>query len=603
MSTNRYNQLTLYRRLLAQARPYWLHLFGCLVLSILSIPLALLAPLPLKIGVDSVIGSQPIPRFLLTLFPFLTTASGRVLLIVAAGLLLAIALLGQLQRLLSAVLQVYTGEKLLQDFRAQLFRHVQRLSLIYHDSKGTSDSVYRIQYDAFTIQLTTLSGVLPVLTSSITLIGMIFVIAKMDWQLALVAMGVSPVLFILTWAFGDPLRRQWKEIRKLDSAAMSVIQEVLGAVRVVKAFGREEHEHDRFLLHSRKRISGQVRTEFLHNGFDLLVALAIAAGTAAALWIGVAHVQAGVLTLGGLLIVMAYLAQLNSPLSTLSRLAIDLQSAMVCAERVFALFDEVPEVIERADARPLGRAQGAIAFRDVTFSFDGANPVLRGISVEISPGTRLGISGSTGSGKTTLVSLLTRFYDPGSGHILLDDVDLRDYKLADLRNQFALVLQDPVLFSASIAENIAYARPSASKQEIMDAAKLADAHDFIVRLPDGYQTHVGERGLRLSGGERQRISLARAFLKNAPILILDEPTSAVDVRTESVILGALQRLMHGRTTVMIAHRLSTLDFCDARIEIEAGRIVRATGNLKVSGIPAISRESRTKPIAAFKQSQ
>jgi len=480
---------------------------------------------------------------------------------------------------------------------------VQRLSLIYHDSKGTSDSVYRIQYDAFTIQLTTLSGVLPVLTSSITLIGMIFVIAKMDWQLALVAMGVSPVLFILTWAFGDPLRRQWKEIRKLDSAAMSVIQEVLGAVRVVKAFGREEHEHDRFLLHSRKRISGQVRTEFLHNGFDLLVALAIAAGTAAALWIGVAHVQAGVLTLGELLIVMAYLAQLNSPLSTLSRLAIDLQSAMVCAERVFALFDEVPEVIERADARPLGSAQGAIAFRDVTFSFDGANPVLRGISLEISPGTRLGISGSTGSGKTTLVSLLTRFYDPGSGHILLDGVDLRDYKLADLRNQFALVLQDPVLFSASIAENIAYARPSASKQEIMDAAKLADAHDFIVRLPDGYQTHVGERGLRLSGGERQRISLARAFLKNAPILILDEPTSAVDVRTESVILGALQRLMHGRTTVMIAHRLSTLDFCDARIEIEAGRIVRATGNLKVSGIPAISRESRTKPIAAFKQSQ
>ena len=343
MSTNRYNQLTLYRRLLAQARPYWLHLFGCLVLSILSIPLALLAPLPLKIAVDSVIGSQPIPRFLLTLFPFLTSASARVLLIVAAGLLLAIALLGQLQRLLSAVLQVYTGEKLLQDFRAQLFRHVQRLSLIYHDSKGTSDSVYRIQYDAFTIQLTTLSGVLPVLTSSITLIGMIFVIAKMDWQLALVAMGVSPVLFILTWAFGDPLRRQWKEIRKLDSAAMSVIQEVLGAVRVVKAFGREEHEHDRFLLHSRKRISGQVRTEFLHNGFDLLVALAIAAGTAAALWIGVAHVQAGVLTLGELLIVMAYLAQLNSPLSTLSKLAIDLQSAMVCAERVFALFDEVPE--------------------------------------------------------------------------------------------------------------------------------------------------------------------------------------------------------------------------------------------------------------------
>jgi ATP-binding cassette, subfamily B, bacterial len=593
MTSNLYDPMTLCRRLLVHARPYWLHLLACLVLSLASIPLALLAPLPLKIGVDSVIGSQPIPGFVLALFPFLASTSGRVLLLVAAGLLLLIALLGQLQRLLSAVLQVYTGEKLLLDFRAQLFRHVQRLSLIYHDRIGASDSTYRIQYDAYTIQLTTLSGVLPVLTSSITLIGMIFVIAKMDWQLALVAMGVSPVLFILTRTFGDPLRRQWKEIRKLDSAAMSVIQEVLGAVRVVKAFGREEHEHDRFLQHSRKRISGQVRAEFFHNGFDLLVALAIAAATAAALWIGVAHVQAGVLTLGELLIVMAYLAQLNSPLSTLSKLAIDLQSAMVCAERVFSLFDEVPEVIESAEARPLERAEGAITFRDVTFSYDGLNPILHGISLEIAPGTRLGISGPTGSGKTTLISLLTRFYDPAGGHILLDGVDLKDYKLADLRNQFALVLQDPVLFNASIAENIAYARPNASQQEIVDAAKLADAHDFILRLPDGYETHVGERGLRLSGGERQRISLARAFLKNAPILILDEPTSSLDVNTEAVILGALERLMQGRTTVMIAHRLSTLDFCDARIEIEDGGIVRATGNLKQTSLSSVNCESHT----------
>src|SRR5436309_1925830 len=305
MSTNRYNQLTLYRRLLAQARPYWLHLLGCLVLSILSIPLALLAPLPLKIGVDSVIGSQPLPRFLLVLLPSLAGASGRMLLMVAAGLLLLITFLRQLQVILTWMLSTYTGEKLLQDFRARLFRHVQRLSLSYHDSKGTTDSTYRIQYDAYSIQAITLNGVIPMLTSSITVIGMIFVITKMDWQLALVALGVSPVLFVLGRVFGQSLRRQWKEIKGLDSSAMSVVQEVLGAVRVVKAFGREEHEHDRFLRQSRKRISGQVRTEFLHNGFDLLVALAIAAGTAAALWIGVAHVQAGVLTLGELLIVMA----------------------------------------------------------------------------------------------------------------------------------------------------------------------------------------------------------------------------------------------------------------------------------------------------------
>ena len=596
MSTHRYNQRTLYRRLLLQARPYWLNLLGCLVLSILSIPLALLAPLPLKIGVDSVIGSQPLPRFLLVLLPSLAGASGRMLLMVAAGLLLLITFLRQLQVILTWMLSTYTGEKLLQDFRARLFRHVQRLSLSYHDSKGTTDSTYRIQYDAYSIQAITLNGVIPMLTSSITVIGMIFVITKMDWQLALVALGVSPVLFVLGRVFGQSLRRQWKEIKGLDSSAMSVVQEVLGAVRVVKAFGREEHEHDRFLRQSRKRISGQVRVAFFQGSFDFLVALTLAAGTAAALWIGVTHVRSGVLTVGELFVVMAYLAQLNSPLSALSRLVTDLQSALASAERAFALIDEVPEVVERPGARPLARASGAIAFREVSFSFDGANPVLRGLSFEIASGTRVGISGATGAGKTTLASLLTRFYDPSSGQILLDGIDLRNYKLADLRTQFALVLQDAVLFSASIAENIAYARPGATENEIVEAAKLADAHDFIVRLPDGYQTSVGERGMRLSGGERQRISLARAFLKNAPILILDEPTSAVDLETEAVILGALERLMQGRTTLMIAHRLSTLDFCDARIEIDNGRIVRAWGNLKHSALSGFNSEGDTETL-------
>jgi len=596
MSTHRYNQRTLYRRLLLQARPYWLNLLGCLVLSILSIPLALLAPLPLKIGVDSVIGSQPLPRFLLVLLPSLAGASGRMLLMVAAGLLLLITFLRQLQVILTWMLSTYTGEKLLQDFRARLFRHVQRLSLSYHDSKGTTDSTYRIQYDAYSIQAITLNGVIPMLTSSITVIGMIFVITKMDWQLALVALGVSPVLFVLGRVFGQSLRRQWKEIKGLDSSAMSVVQEVLGAVRVVKAFGREEHEHDRFLRQSRKRISGQVRVAFFQGSFDFLVALTLAAGTAAALWIGVTHVRSGVLTVGELFVVMAYLAQLNSPLSALSRLVTDLQSALASAERAFALIDEVPEVVERPGARPLARASGAIAFREVSFSFDGANPVLRGLSFEIASGTRVGISGATGAGKTTLASLLTRFYDPSSGQILLDGIDLRNYKLADLRTQFALVLQDAVLFSASIAENIAYARPGATENEIVEAAKLADAHDFIVRLPDGYQTSVGERGMRLSGGERQRISLARAFLKNAPILILDEPTSAVDLETEAVILGALERLMQGRTTLMIAHRLSTLDFCDARIEIDNGRIVRAWGSLKHSALSGFNSEGDTETL-------
>jgi len=284
--------------------------------------------------------------------------------------------------------------------------------------------------------------------------------------------------------------------------------------------------------------------------------------------------------LGELLIVMTYLAQLYEPLKTLSKKVADLQSGLAGAQRVFSLLDELPEVVEQRDALPLLRASGGIAFRNVAFSYDGETPILRGISFEIAPGTRLGISGATGAGKTTLVSLLTRFYDPTAGQILLDGIDLRDYRLADLRNQCAIVLQEPVLFSASIRENIAYARPGAADEDIVLAAKAANAHGFIARLPEGYDTLVGERGMRLSGGERQRISIARAFLKGAPILILDEPTSSVDLGTEALILEALDRLMQCRTTIIIAHRLSTLAICDARIEIEHGRILRAAGNIQ-----------------------
>jgi len=582
MPATSYNQLTLYRRVLLQARPYWLHLLGTLVLSLVSTALALLAPLPMKLAVDSVIGSQPIPGFLRPLAP--RAGSGTPLLLFVVGVLLAITLLRQVQGVVSGVLYTYTSEALLQDFRAKLFRHVQRLSLSYHDNKGISDSSYRIQYDSPCVQALTLGSILPMVTSSVTLVGMIFVIARMDWQLALVALGVSPFLFALSRIFRRPLRRRWKEVKKLDSSAISVVNETLSAIRVVKAFGRETHEHDRFLDQSRRRIARLVRITFLQGGFDMLVGLTTAAGTSAALFIGVTHVRSGVLTLGGLLVTMSYLAQLYSPLSSLSKLVTDRQSALASAERVFALFDELPEVVERPHARPLLRAGGGIAFRDVHFSYDGNSSILHGISFEIPPGTRVGISGETGAGKTTLVSLLMRFYDPTAGRILLDGVDLRDYKLTDLRKQFALVLQEPVLFSASIAQNIAYARPGATENEIVEAAKLANANDFIVRLPKGYQTLVGERGMRLSGGERQRVSLARAFLKDAPILLLDEPTSSVDVKTEAGIMEAIDRLIQGRTAVMIAHRLSTLDICDMRIEIDDGRIIRPPATFEYDGV-------------------
>jgi ATP-binding cassette subfamily B protein len=563
--------LMLYRRLVRQARPFWPHLGGILALSLLAPPLALLTPLPLKIAVDSVIGSHPLPGALVAVLPAATRSTTAALLL-AGGLAVAVALLVHLQALGSWLLQTYTGERLALDFRGQLFAHVQRLSLSYHDTKGTTDSTYRIQYDAPAIQWILVNGVTTFVTAGLTLVGMILVTARIDRQLAVIALAVAPVLFLLAKASRQRLRNGWYEVKEQQSEAMSVVQETLSAMRVVKAFGQEDREQKRFMHHASRSMWGQVHLAFIEGGFELLVGLTLGLGTAAVLWVGVTHVRSGVITLGELLMVMAYLAQLFSPLQTMSKKVAELQSTLAGAERAFALLDQVPDVAERHEARPIARAAGAVAFRGVSFAYDRDHPVLHDISFELEPGTRVGIVGTTGAGKTTLVSLLTRFYDPTAGQILLDGVDLREYRLADLRSQFALVLQEPVLFSTSITENIAYALPGAGEREIVDAARRANAHEFISRLPQGYDTQVGDRGLRLSGGERQRISLARAFLKDAPVLILDEPTSSVDVKTETGILDAMERLMQGRTTLVIAHRGSTLRHCETILRIEEGRL-------------------------------
>lgn len=565
--------------MLRQARPYWFHIAGIFLLDLLLTPLTLLTPLPLKIAVDSVIGSQPIPSFFDALLPAAATRSKTAVLVLAASLVVTIALLRQILKFGSALLRTYTGEKMVLEFRARLLRHVQCVSLSYHDSTGTSDSTYRIQYDAPAIQWITIDGVIPLCITGFTLAGMIGVTLGLDWQLALVALAVSPILFLVTRVYSGRLRSQWLDYKKFESSAMSVVQEVLATIRVVKAFGREEHEQNRFVRHSSKAVWELIRVVVIDSCVSSIVTLAIAIGTAIVLFMGVRHVQTGVLTLGELLLVNSYIAQLYGPLQSIGDQVTALQRSLASAERAFSLLDQPPDVVEHKHARPISRASGAVAFRNVSFAFNNDQLVLRDISFEVAAGTRVGIAGRTGAGKTTLVSLLLRFFDPIAGQILLDGIDLRDYKLAELRNQFAIVLQEPVLFSASIAENIAYANPSASDRDIIAAAKAANAHDFIARLPQGYETEVGERGMRLSGGERQRISLARAFMKDAPILILDEPTSSVDTRTEAAIMEAMERLMHGRTTFMIAHRLSTLENCDVRLEIEDGRLVAITSDV------------------------
>jgi ATP-binding cassette subfamily B protein len=525
----------------------------------------------LKIVVDNVLGSQPLPGWLVKTIPVLH-ASGTSL-DAAIAVLVGIALLVSAQSLAAWYLQTYTGEKLVWDFRAQLLNHVQRLPLMFHDRYGANDSVYRIQHDAPAIQYVTIQGLVPLMTAVFTLIGMIVVTARIDFVLSIVALLITPVLFLLSLGCSRIVRQRSQTIKELDSSAMSVIQEVIGSIRVIKAFGQETREHDRFVRRSAKRMSQQVRLSIQQALFNVLIGLTIAVGTAAALYIGVRHVRAGTLTVGSLLMIMAYIAQVYQPLQTLTTKVTDLQVWLTSLERTFLLLDQQPEIAERAGAQRLRLAKGQFEFRNVSFTYDDSGRGLHDISCPIPAGTRVGIVGATGAGKTTLLNLLMRFYDPTSGEVLLDGKDIRDYRIADLRRQFAVVLQEPVLFATCIAENIAYGKPDASDEEIVAAARAAASHEFILNLPEGYETQVGERGSRLSGGERQRISLARAFLRNSPILILDEPASSVDVHTEAAIMEATERLMSGRTTFMIAHRLSTLKSCDLVLVLDQGRLV------------------------------
>ncbi|MDQ4142576.1 MAG: ABC transporter ATP-binding protein/permease [Actinomycetota bacterium] len=563
-----------YRRIATEVRPHWKPVLVLLLVDLLATPLWLLIPLPLKIAIDSVIGSKPLPGFLDLFLPSWAVSTDTRLLILTAFLQVFFVLLAQLQQVGSYVGHTRMGEKMTLAFRERLFRHAQRLSLTYHDTKGTTDSLYRIQYDAPALQHI-VDSLIPFVASGFMLVSAVYVTARINIQLALVALTVAPTMFLIARSYLRRVHKGYREFRDIESSALAVVQEVLAAIRVVKAFGREEQERDRFVTRSDAGVQTRVKLSLAESGFGLIVNLITACGTALVLFVGISNVRSGVLTLGELMVVMAYLTRLYGPLEDVSQKVGDMQSSVASAERAFELLDQHPEVAERRGARPLSRAKGAIEFRDVCFAYEPGSFALQDLSFAVPSGGRIGISGRTGAGKTTILSLLMRFYDPISGRILLDDVDLRDYRLSDLRNQFGMVLQDPVLFSTSIGENIAYARRGANRVEIEEAARAAGAHHFIMRLPERYETVVGERGMRLSGGERQRISLARAFLKNAPILILDEPTSSVDVKTEAAIMDALHSLMQGRTTLMIAHRLSTLDYCDVRLEVDDGRLKAA----------------------------
>lgn len=571
MTASATSDLQLIKRLLLGARRYWPHIAGILLIDLLATPLALITPLPLKIAIDSIIGTEPVPEFLTAVVPapWLTPSA---LLAFVIVLLALTAALTPVQVLAASMARAYTGGKLVLQFRNRLFRHAQRLSFTYHDMRGVSDTLYRVQYDTAAVERVLVDTMIPMFAAGVTLVSMVYVTAQINAQLALVAVAVAPVIVLLNRFYRRPLRSRWREQKRIDHAAMSVVNEVFSALRVVKAYSQEEREQHRYSDRASASLYAKLKATLLQGTFDILATLMTTFGTVLVLYIGIRAIQSGTMSVGDLLIVMTYIAMLYTPLRTMGRKAASLQSALASADRAFALIDECPDVPEIEDAVRLTRAVGDFSFDGVSFAYNPGEPVLRSIELVIPAGTRVGIVGETGAGKSTLLSLLMRFYDPTEGRILLDGVDLREYRLKDLRRQFALVLQDTILFSTSVHENIAYANPDASDQQIIDAAEAAHAHEFINRLPDGYATVVGERGMRLSGGERQRIAIARAFLRDAPVLLFDEPTSAVDTRTEAAIMEVMGRLMEGRTTFMIAHRLSTLENCDVLLRLQDGRL-------------------------------
>jgi ATP-binding cassette subfamily B protein len=471
------------------------------------------------------------------------------------------------------MLLINAGAKLVRELRCRGYEQICRLSMSYHEQNKVGDSLYRIAYDT-QAGMTLISGALaPLLQSGVMLGGIIFIMVRIDWILTLVAAGIAPVIWQCIRYFGRRVEKMSRTFHESESSLLSTVQESLTSMRAVQAFTREPDTSVRFGGLARASSTNQLRLVANQLLFSTAVALTIAAGSAAAMGLGAQRALGGHLSAGDVLLFLAYIGMLYQPFQTLSQSASVIQSTRAQLGRVFEVLDATPAVTDRPGARALSSVTGAIEFRDLSFGYDGSRPVLTHISFKVNPGEVVAIVGPTGAGKTTLASLLLRFYDPQSGCLLLDGHDLRDLPLAWLRSNVSVVLQEALLLSGTIRENIAYGRPDAGIEEIEAAARAAQAHEFIEALPEGYETNLAERAANLSGGQKQRLAIARAFLKDAPILVLDEPTSALDMQTESVLLAALRRLAAGRTTLVIAHRFATVRLAQRIIVMRNGMIV------------------------------
>jgi subfamily B ATP-binding cassette protein MsbA len=565
--------MTTWRLFLPYILPHWRRLALALLAGVGSSLTDVLRPWPLKIIVDTVTGAKHHRQFVDGLLIGALGHDVTRVLLGAAALIVVATALGGLFDFAQSYWMGAAGQRIIFALRTALYGHIQRLSLGFHDARQTGDLLARVTNDIEAMQDMVTIGLLSLLSNGLTLAGMVAIMALLDWQFAALALSVTPVLFYVIYRYTRSIKLASRLARNKEGQLTAVAQETFAAVRLVQAFGREEYEDRRFRQQNEASLSASLQSNTLQAQFTPLVELVVALGTALIAFAGAERVLHGQLTPGGLLVFLSYLGLMYGPMRQLSKLTSLTGKATASAERVSEIMRTRPEVTDGPQEVAAASMRGHVAFQGVHFSYACATPVLDGIDLDVRSGQTVALVGPTGAGKSTLVSLLQRFYDPQQGRILLDGIDLRSLTLASLRACISIVPQESVLFQTTIRENIAYGRPDATMEEIVAAARAANAHEFIMWQAQGYETVIGERGETLSGGQRQRIAIARAMVRNAPILILDEPTASLDAETEALTLEALERLRRGRTTFIIAHRLSTVRTADTIVVLERGRII------------------------------
>jgi subfamily B ATP-binding cassette protein MsbA len=554
------------------SRPYRKLVLIILLAMVMETLIGLAVPWPLKIIIDSVVGNHPLPAALQWINNIIHAGNKMQLAAVAAMSFVLITALGAL----AGYLDNYYNEKVAQyianDLRRKIYHHLQHLSLSYYDSHQTGKLLSTITADVSTVQDFASSTLLTILIDALTILGMIGIMFYLNSDFTLVVLAVAPFLLFFVARFKRVMKKATREVRKDQSNMFVVIQKGLESIRAVNAFGRQDFEEERLKRASEQTVDAALKARRVKSVLSPVVAITVAGCTAFVLWRGASLVLSGAMTVGALTVFLWYMSKFFSPVQDLAKLTSTIAQTTVALERIQSILDTNSITREKQNAIDPVKVKGEIIFENVCFAYNVESPVVKDFNLTIAPGQRIGICGATGSGKSTIVSLIARFYDPTSGRVLIDGTDISDFTLDGLRKELGFVLQDTILFYGSVRENIAYGRPDASEEEIIEAAKTANAHEFIARMPHGYDTLVGERGVTLSGGQRQRIGIARALVRNSPILILDEPTSSLDSESEKTVLEALEKLMIGRTVIIIAHRLSTIRNADQIVVLDRGCI-------------------------------